>query len=44
VFTWPVYPEHKGGQAKTVIFFHCLLGGVIRKACLSEADGNAAAC
>lgn len=41
MFTWPLFPEHEGGKAKTVVS-HCLPGGVIRKAHLSEADGNAA--
>lgn len=40
MFTWPLFPEHVGGQAKTVVS-HCLPEGVIRIACLSEADGSA---
>lgn len=40
MFTWPLFPEHVGGQAKPVVS-HCLLEGVIRIARLSEADGRA---
>lgn len=35
MFIWPLFPEHMGGQAKTVAS-HCLPEGVIRIAYLSK--------
>lgn len=37
----PFFQNMREGRQKTVVS-HCFPGGVIRKACLSEADGNAA--